>query len=127
MLPVRDAERFSKVFDILQANQSKDFVQRIIDPQKKLEAIINPDGSYSTHRMATAEAEGVHYVFPTVLRDDLGNLRDYGKEDSFREAIKRGEAIGFKTAKEADWFERNWKVVWGHKPRKRKNGKERRK
>ncbi len=111
-------QTFSKVFDVLQANQKRDFVQRILDPQKKLEGIVNPDGSISTHRMATAEQEGVHYVFPTVMRDDFGRLRSYHRDDdkfaSFREALKRGEAIGFKSHKDAEWFEKNWKVVWGH-------------
>jgi hypothetical protein len=70
--------------------------------------------------MATAEADGVHYVYPTILRDEFGTLRQLEGAEAFRAAVKSGEAIGFRTAKEADWFERNWKVVWGHPPRRGK-------
>lgn len=116
-----EKERFRKVFDILQDNQAKDFVRRILDPENS-PAIINADGTPSTHEMATAEAEGVHYVFPTIMRDEQGLLRRFHDENdkfaSFNEALRRGEAIGFKTAEEAEWFERNWKVVWGEPARK---------
>lgn len=114
-------ERFAKVFDLLEKNADKDFVKRILDPQNS-DAIINEDGSQSTHRMGIAEADGVHYVFPTIIKDDFGTLKDFtdpkDKWAPFREALRRNEAIGFKTAKEAEWFERNWKVVWGHPARK---------
>jgi hypothetical protein len=112
-----DNKRFAKVFEILQANKKRDFVQRILDPQNA-DAIVNQDGSFSTHLMATAEADGVHYVYPTVIKNELGNLQRYEGAEAFRTAIRQGDAIGFKTAEEADWFERNWKVVWGHEPRK---------
>lgn len=112
-----DNKSFSKVFEMLQANQEKDFVKRILEPEKA-DAIVNEDGSFSTHLMATGEADGVHYVFPTVIKDELGTLQKYEPKEAFNVAIKQGEAIGFKTAKEAEWFERNWKVVWGHPARK---------
>lgn len=112
-----DKERFAKVFKILEANKEIDFVKRIFDAENA-PAIVNKDGSLSTHRMATAEADGVHYVFPTIMRDDFGELQQLEIVDAFKVAINRGEAIGFETAKEADWFERNWKVVWGHPARK---------
>jgi len=114
-----EKERFAKVFELLQANQHRDFVRRILEPEKS-DALVNSDGSYSTHRMATAEADGVHYVYPTIIRDEFGTLRQLEGSEAFRTALKLGDAIGFKTAKEADWFERNWKVVWGHSPRTRK-------
>ena len=102
---------FDKVFKILDKNKSKNFVQRIFNPEKS-PSIINSDGSASTHRMATAEADGVHYVYPTILMHEDGYLREYGDADSFKEAASRGEAIGFKTAKEAEWFEKHWKLAW---------------
>jgi len=117
-MPKSDPGRFSKVFDILEQNQAKDFVKRIMEPERS-PSILNEDNSVSTHRMATAEADGVHYVYPTILRDEQGILRQRDGSDAFKAAIESGEAIGFKTAKEADWFERNWKVVWGHPPRKK--------
>jgi hypothetical protein len=116
-----DNEHFAKVFEVLQANQEKDFVKRILDPRNS-PFIENEDGSITTHKMATAEADGAHYVFPTVMRDEEGELRSYHSDDdkwaAFKEAIKRGEAIKFESKKDADWFERNWKTVWGHPARK---------
>ncbi len=95
----------------LQPHMKADFVQRIF-AGANAPAIINEDGSASTHRMATAEAEGKHYVFPTVRRNSEGILEDFGM-DSFREAFKSKEVVGpFDTAEQADWFERNWKVLW---------------
>ena len=121
-----DKRRYAKVFGILQQNNQRDFIQRILDPQNA-DALVNEDGSLSTHRMATAEAEGTHYVYPMVLKDDFGKLiRFDDPKEAFRHAIKRGDAVGFKTAKEADWFERNWKVVWGHHAPRKDNAKERR-
>lgn len=112
-----------KVQRVLRANMDKDFVQRISD-NKTAPAIINPDGSESTHEMATAEAEGMHYVYPTIMRDERGILKRYhdpaDKFAAFREATKRGEAIGFKTQKEAEWFEKNWKRTWNKNLSRRK-------
>ena len=102
---------FLKVFSILQKNESKNFVQRILYPEKA-DSLVNEDGSYSSHRMATAEADGVHYVYPTILRDDDGFLQQREGADAFNAAIRSGEAIGFKTHKEAEWFEKNWKLMW---------------
>ena len=100
-----------KVFKILEKNADKDFVKRIFSPEKSL-SIINSDGSASSHRMATAEADGVHYVYPTILRYEDGYLRENSEESAFKEAFSRGDAIGFKTKKEAEWFEKNWKLMW---------------
>jgi hypothetical protein len=113
-------QRFNKVFSLLQTNQNKDFVQRILDPDNS-PSIVNADtGKASTHRMATAEADGIHYVYPTILRGKDGVLVQRNSAEAFQTAMEAGEVVGFKTAKEADWFERNWKVVWGHSPRRGK-------
>ena len=100
-----------KVFEILEANSDKNFVERIFSPEKS-PSIINEDGSASTHRMATSEAEGVHYVYPTIIMHEDGYLRENSEDTAFDEAVSRGEAIGFKTAKEAEWFEKHWKLMW---------------
>ena len=106
-----DQSNFDKVFSILEANESKDFVQRIFSPEKS-PSIKNEDGTSSTHRMATAEADGVHYVYPTILRGKDGYLTRREGMDAFDQARVKGEAIAFKTKKEAVWFEKNWKLMW---------------
>ena len=102
---------FDKVFKILEKNESKDFVQRIFSPELS-DSIVNEDGSASTHRMATAEQDGVHYVYPTIQKNDNGYLQEYEGWDAFDRAMIKNEAIGFKTKKEAEWFERHWKLIW---------------
>jgi len=109
-----DPTDFDRVFEILEANESKDFVQRIFSPEKS-PSIKNEDGTSSTHRMATAEADGIHYVYPTILRGDDGYLTRREGMDAFDQARVRGEAIEFKTKKEAEWFEKNWKLMWDKK------------
>jgi len=129
--------RFSKVFEILQANQEKDFVRRIADPENSpfLDAGLDKEGNrqYKSHKMALevgealGEEPGKWYVFPTVQRDDFGEgLVDYKDwQTAWPKAKEKDDFIKFDSHKKADWFERNWKVVWGHPPRKDevKNGK----
>ena len=67
---------------------------------------------YSTHRMATAEADGVHYVYPTILRDEQGNLKQYYGDEAFNKAMQTEEAIGFNSQIDAEWFERHWKLMF---------------
>ncbi len=111
-----DELRKEMVLAQLQPHMEADFVKRILDPDNAPQ-IINEDGSASTHRMATAEAEGKHYVFPTVRKNPEGILEDFGM-DSFKDAFKSKEVVGpFDTADQADWFERNWKVLWEESPR----------
>jgi hypothetical protein len=119
-----DKERFAKVFAILEANQNKDFVKRILDPQNS-PFIENEDKSVSTHRMALEVGEALGedkdkvYVFPTILRGEEGKLVNYGDwKKAWPAAKAQGEYLEFNSFEEADWFERNWKTVWGHPPRK---------
>jgi hypothetical protein len=117
----KEVERFNKVFNKLLEHEEKDFVKRIVNVENAPMLYLDgPEGKPSTHKMAVAESEGTHYVYPTILRDDFGDLKEYDGEDEFGAlhlALEKGEAIGFDTHKEADWFERNWKAVWGHPPR----------
>jgi hypothetical protein len=71
----------------------------------------NPDGSRSTHLMATYEGETkkgkpIHYVAPTIAPDSSGKYKD----QSFDEAMNRGEVFQFRSKKRADKFaEGSWK------------------
>lgn len=70
----------------------------------------NPDGTYSTHVMSSGETGSKKYKYevnPTVFPNDKGktwtDLRDKPNE-AYDEAKKRGEVIGFKSAKKAEKF-----------------------
>ena len=61
----------------------------------------NPDGTVSTHRMATYTGEGgKHYVAPTVAPDKTGTY----KPQSFDQAFNKGEVFEFRREKRARKF-----------------------
>ena len=64
-----------------------------------------------THLMASGEADGRYFAFPTIMEDDEGNLKRY-KTGAFRRAMETGNYIEFPSAREADWFSRNYKRPW---------------
>lgn len=69
----------------------------------------NPDGTQSTVLMASGEADGKYYAFPTLFPNP-GNTgssdpKDWMQpEDAWGEAVKRGEMFQFDTAREAQNF-----------------------
>ena len=109
---------FNKVFKILAKNEHKDFVQRIFYPEES-DAIVNEDGSTSSHKMAaeTGRAIGENpkkwYVFPTIVKDDDGFLVDYKDYNAaWPEAKRKGDFIEFDSKDDAIWFEKHWKLMW---------------
>ena len=98
---------------ILEANKSKSFVQRILDPNK-VKPLNLGGGSIATHKMAWTEADGKYRVYPTVLWDGK-KLFDYGQEGAYDQVLKSGNYIDFDNPQDADWFSKNYKVVWGNR------------
>jgi len=93
---------------ILKKNQNKNFVQRILKPEGQ-QKIANPDGSVSTHSMASGDAK----VFPTVIKDKRNNrLYRLSGKAAAKYADATGEHIKFKTDAEATDFGKNYKKVW---------------
>jgi len=103
--------QYDTVMAILRANSKKNFVQRILTPDK-FPVIDNEDGTRSTHKMASGEADGRFYAYPTIVMRD-GKLEDLGPEKGFDYALESGELIEFPDEEQADWFARHYKVVWG--------------
>ena len=67
-----------------------------------------PKGSESTHLMSTYEADGKHYVAPTITNKTKSGKY---KPQSFDEAIEAKEVFKFDTPEEADAFAKgNWKL-----------------
>lgn len=92
--------------DILKANQGKDFVQRVTDPTN-YPVVANPEGGYSSHRMASGELpDGTPIAFPTLFHDKVkGEL--YSSQNPMREAYKRNDYIKFDTPEAAEAFADN--------------------
>jgi len=93
---------------ILKKNRNKNFVQRILKPEGQ-QSIKNPDGSTSTHSMASGDSK----VFPTVIKDKRANrLYRLPVKAAAKYAASTGEHIKFDTDAEATDFGKNYKKVW---------------
>ena len=107
----------SQIESILNQNNSKNFVKRILLPEAYPMLQENPN-QVATHKMSWGESDGKYYVFPTIMQEKTGELKDYG-DDAFDVAMKRREFISFDNAKDADDFSKNYKTYWdkiGFKP-----------
>ncbi|CAO0822430.1 hypothetical protein DFAR_3060003 [Desulfarculales bacterium] len=89
---------------VLQDNQHLDFVDRIMKPEQ-YPVIENPDGTVSTHKMASGEVNGKNIVYPTIVRDKVsGELRELPPQEAMKYAADTGEHISFPTREEAERF-----------------------
>lgn len=109
-VPATDYE-YARIMDTLNRNKDKSFVQRILNPSK-YPTLDMGDGRSATHRMEWAEAGGKYYVYPTVLLQEGGTLKDYG--DSAWDQVKQTKNfIEFDNADDAEWFSSRYKAAWG--------------
>jgi hypothetical protein len=89
--------------------------QNGIEVPKRQGARKNPDGTESTHLMATETLDGKNWVsFPTLFQDPDGTWIDMSNkpwQEAYEEAKKRNEVIDFGTDKEAaiKFGEGSWK------------------
>lgn len=90
------------VDSVLAANSKLNFVQRYLDPAGH-PTIQNPDGTVSTHRMAS----GDRMVYPTIIQNPDGSLRQLTDQQAYQYAMKTGEYIQFPTEADARWFAEN--------------------
>ena len=77
--------------------QQKNFVQRFNQPEKNIK---NPDGSVSTHKMATAEVDGMQIAFPTIVEQN-GELVELPINEAIDFALKNNEFAEFANAEDA--------------------------
>jgi hypothetical protein len=85
------------------------FVQRYLKPSQ-FPQIKNDDGTYSTHRMSSAD----NIVFPEIVQLEDGTLKHFKNwREAYDHAMKTGEYIQFKTNEEADRFAKSYKERWG--------------
>ena len=93
---------------LLDKHKGLNFVKRMLDD--KSPRIDNKDGTFSTHKMETSEADGKHYAYPTIIQDKSGKLVDLskmGKNAAWEYAVKSGEMIPFDTANQAEEFSKH--------------------
>lgn len=99
-----------KVRAILEKNKDKDFVKRILAPDK-YPVITNKDGSISTHLMSWGQSDNGYFVYPTIINTKEG-LKRLSDDEAWNHAISSKEFIRFDSPEEADWFSKNYKSVW---------------
>lgn len=101
---------------ILNQNADKNFVQRILKPDAEMNPLLDEyagPGTSGTHLMASAEVNGKNIVYPHIVQMPDGNLKQLSPNEAIDYAIKNGQYIQFNTPKEAEWFGKNYKRVWG--------------
>jgi len=117
-----DMER-SHLQKLLLRNQDKNFVRRILTPDK-YPILSRPDiaeqpGSYSTHLMAFSELPGGGvFVYPEIVHNEQTNkLTRLPSKDAARMALQTGEYLTFDTPAQAEWFVKNYKKAMPRKTR----------
>jgi hypothetical protein len=76
------------------------FEQRIQNPVNKIN---NEDGTHSTHKMMSFEADGKFYAAPTIIEKD-GKLIELNPNDAIEYALKNNEFREFGSEKEAQKY-----------------------
>jgi hypothetical protein len=69
------------------------------------------DGNYATHKMSWMEDEGKYRVFPTVVYDGK-KLFQLPAREAYERALDTDDFIEFSNSEEANWFSKNYKMVW---------------
>jgi hypothetical protein len=89
-------------------NKSINWVNRGLNPDKNL-VINNDDGSVSTHRLTWGEDDkGNAFVYPTIVQDQDGKLRELNQKEAWSHAMKNKTAISFgKDYEFADFYSQN--------------------
>lgn len=81
----------------------KEFETRFSDMADPELRINNSDGTYSTHKMMSAEVNGKQIALPTIVNEN-GVLRELSPKDALSYALKTGEYKVFPNAKEAQAY-----------------------
>ena len=97
-----------KLLDVFKANADKNFVRRILDPQKSL---VLDEGNIATHKMSYSTLDGGRaMMYPTIVERD-GELVELSPKDAVEYARKTGEYIVL-PEKAAEWATQNYKRLW---------------
>lgn len=102
-----------KSLELLKANSKLNFVGRAIYLNKS-PRVDNGDGTVSTHKMSWGEVDGKNIVFPTIVQDKKGELKELSLDDAFDYALDTGEYIEAPDSKTADYLSREYKNILGY-------------
>jgi hypothetical protein len=100
-----------KIQEILESNATKNFVQRILNPEIA-PTPLDVDGQKQTHFMRAeylGKEDTIPAVFPTVIEREGELFKFEDLEEAKDHARKTGEYIEFKSIEEADLFSREYK------------------
>ena len=93
--------------DVFSTNKDKNFIQRIVNPDK-YPSIKNQDGTYSTHKMGSAEVDGKYIAFPMIVQMKDGKMHEFeNSRDAIKYALQNNEYVSFKSQEEANSFSEN--------------------
>lgn len=109
----KEKERKALVTTAYDDNKNVPFIQRIINRDDKY--IKTGDNQVSTHLMSYARGDDGYYVYPLIMQDEQGNLRDYG-DNAYNVAREKGDFIRFDTEEEAAYFSEHYKENPSWKP-----------
>lgn len=98
---------------IINQNRQKNFVQRLLRPQEFPVLDMGP-GQYGSHFMSSGSIDGKVMAYPEIVQlPGTNKLTRLSSKDAIEYALKSGEYIPFKNDKEAEWFGKNYKRLWG--------------
>lgn len=105
----------ARVAPILNQYSNLNFVKRILTPnQYPILPLPGEDNHFATHKMAYAEVDGKHIVYPTIIYNPQSNrLQELGGKAAIQHALQNNEYIPFDQETDADWFSKNYKAYWG--------------
>lgn len=97
---------YNSEMDRAYSSTEKDMVARMRDVNAPY--LLDEEGNKMTHMMASGDG----YVFPTIQRNDNGDLEDYGNTEDWgaQRAIDIGDTLQFKLPTLADYFSKNYKT-----------------
>jgi hypothetical protein len=98
--PVEPSQQNGTSNEYLAQLNKKNFVQRMNDTSKFIQ---NPDGTKSTHKMASANVDNKNIAFPTIVERN-GKLEELDIDAAIDHAMKTGEFAEFATEKDAQQY-----------------------
>jgi len=101
--------RYLDIGAILEQNKDKNFVKRIMNPNRK--SINLGKGQYGTHLMSYAKAGDQYIAYPSIIEQD-GELQELSDAEAYKHAIQTREFISFDNSKEAEIFSKQYKDIW---------------
>ena len=120
-LDKRTPENIARVMEILEKNKNLNFVQRILTPEKypiitwKQDSRLK-EGESASHQMSwgqngSDDKATEFYVYPNIVQEG-GHLNWLEPDAAHKYAVNKGERIVFNKREDAEWFSKNYKLIW---------------